>query len=205
MWRETSMALLVMALGMSKEDVQTAKEGHDVLGQGSDASQLMRASLAQLSKARSRLERAASSSQELAARTRRTSWEWLRRSSSVGSSSGADELAARTRRSSQDLLRWLRRSSVGSSSGALVTSTAAESSLAAQQAQGPLQLALDQPHLVSHERQTVTLAQLPGASIDLGSSRRDQRRRSSALSAASSVARRYRSLDDDMEVAQDGL
>jgi hypothetical protein len=66
-------------------------------------------------------------------------------------------------------------------------------------------LALSQPTLGSHESQEVTLAQLPGMSIELGSSRRDQRRRSSALSAASSVARHYRPLDDGMEVAQDVL
>jgi hypothetical protein len=66
-------------------------------------------------------------------------------------------------------------------------------------------LAPSQPTLGSHERQEVTLAQLPGTSIELGSSRRDQRRRSSALSAASSVARHYRPLDDGMEVAQDVL
>jgi hypothetical protein len=59
--------------------------------------------------------------------------------------------------------------------------------------------------LGSHQREEVTLAQIPGTSIELGSSRRDQRRRSSVLSAASSVARHYRPLDDDMEVAQDGL
>ena len=44
-----------------------------------------------------------------------------------------------------------------------------------------------------------------GSSIELGASRRDQRRRSSALSAASSIARHYRPLDDEMEVAQDEL
>ena len=40
----------------------------------------------------------------------------------------------------------------------------------------PLELALNQPTLGSHESQEVTLAQLPGTSIELGSSRRDQRR-----------------------------
>jgi hypothetical protein len=44
----------------------------------------------------------------------------------------------------------------------------------------------------------ITLAQLPGTSTELGSSRRDQRRRSSALSAASSASRRYRALEDDI-------
>jgi hypothetical protein len=77
--------------------------------------------------------------------------------------------------------------------------------LAMQEPQRPLELALSQPTLGSHERQKVTLAQLPGTLIQLGSCRRDQRRRSSALSAASLVARHYRPLDDDMEVAQDGL
>ena len=81
----------------------------------------------------------------------------------------------------------------------------AASPLVTQEMQRPLELALSQPTLGSHERQEVTLAQLPGTSIELGSCRRDQRRRSSALSAASSVARHYRPLDDDMEVAQDGL
>jgi hypothetical protein len=76
--------------------------------------------------------------------------------------------------------------------------------LAAQESQRRLELALSQPALGS-ERQEVSLAQLPGMSIELGSSRRDQRRRSSALSASSSVARHYRSLDDDMELAHDGL
>jgi len=32
LWREASMALLGMALGMSKEEAEYAKEGHDVLG-----------------------------------------------------------------------------------------------------------------------------------------------------------------------------
>jgi hypothetical protein len=77
--------------------------------------------------------------------------------------------------------------------------------LGTQEAQRPLELALNQPHLASHQAQEITLAQLPGSSIELGASRRDQRRRSSALSAASSIARHYRPLDDDMEVAQDGL
>jgi hypothetical protein len=77
--------------------------------------------------------------------------------------------------------------------------------LGTQEAQRPLELALNQPHLASHQAQEITLAQLPGSSIELGTSRRDQRRRSSALSAASSIARHYRPLDDDMEVAQDGL
>jgi hypothetical protein len=79
------------------------------------------------------------------------------------------------------------------------------SPLATHESQRPLELALSQPTLGSHERQEVTLAQLPGTSIELGSSRRDQRRRSSALSAASSVARHYRPLDGDMEAAQDVL
>jgi hypothetical protein len=48
-------------------------------------------------------------------------------------------------------------------------------------ASASLELALSQPTLGSHERQEVTLAQLPGTAIELGSSRRDQRRRSSAL------------------------
>jgi hypothetical protein len=87
----------------------------------------------------------------------------------------------------------------------LVTSITVESSLETQEAQRPLGLGLNQPHLASHQAQEITLAQLPGTSIELGASRRDQRRRSSGLSAASSVARRYQSLDDDMEVAQDGL
>jgi hypothetical protein len=77
--------------------------------------------------------------------------------------------------------------------------------LATQESQRPLELALSQPELVSHESREVTLAQLPGTPIELGSSRRDQRRRSSTLSAASSVARHYRPLDDDVEVAQDRL
>jgi hypothetical protein len=111
---------------------------------------------------------------------------------------------ARASSSSQRLLRRLRQSAAGSS-GALVTSTAIESSLETQHVQRPLELGLNQPHLTSHGRQEVTLAQLPGTSIELGSGRRDQRRRSSALSTASSVARHYRPLDDDMEVAQDGL
>jgi hypothetical protein len=111
---------------------------------------------------------------------------------------------ARAASSSQRRLRrcW---HSTGGSSSALVTSTAVESSLETQHVQRPLELALDQPHLTSHGRQEVTLAQLPGTSIELGASRRDQRRRSSALSAASSVARHYRPLDEDMEVAQGGL
>jgi len=33
-WRETSMALVGKALGLSKDEVRTAKEGKDVLGQG---------------------------------------------------------------------------------------------------------------------------------------------------------------------------
>jgi hypothetical protein len=77
--------------------------------------------------------------------------------------------------------------------------------LGTQQSQTPLELALNQPHLASHQAQEITLAQLPGTSIELGASRRDQRRRSSALSAASSIARRYQPLDDGMQVAQDGL
>jgi hypothetical protein len=65
-WRDTSMALLIKALRMSKEEVNNAKEGHDVLrSQGVDTSQLMRTSLARLSKARCSLLRAASSSQRL--------------------------------------------------------------------------------------------------------------------------------------------
>jgi hypothetical protein len=167
-WRDTSMVLLVKALAMDKEEVEAAKEGHDVLGQGTDAyaSQLMRASLARLSAVRRSLARAVGSSQRLLKRLRH---------------------------------------SVGGSSSALVTSTAVESSLEAQHAQRPIELALNQPHLASHEGQEVTLGQLPGTSIKLGASRRDQRRHSSVLSAASSVARHYRPLDDDMEVAQDGL
>jgi hypothetical protein len=81
----------------------------------------------------------------------------------------------------------------------------ASSPLATKEPQRPLEMALSQPALGSHERQEVTLAQLPGTSIELGSSRRDQRRRSSALSAASSVARHYRPLDDGMEGVQDAL
>jgi hypothetical protein len=77
--------------------------------------------------------------------------------------------------------------------------------LAAQDAQKAHEAALSQPELGSLERQEVALAQLTGAPLELGSSRRDQRRRSSALSAASSVARHYRPLDDEMEVAQDAL
>jgi hypothetical protein len=76
---------------------------------------------------------------------------------------------------------------------------------ATQDAQRAHELALSRPELGSLERQEVALAQLTGTSLELGSSRRDQRRRSSALSAASSVARHYRPLDDEMEVAQDGL
>jgi hypothetical protein len=71
--------------------------------------------------------------------------------------------------------------------------------------QRPLELALSQPESASHQAQEITLAQLPGSSIELGASRRDQRRRSSALSAASSIARHYQPLDDDMEVSQDRL
>jgi hypothetical protein len=59
--------------------------------------------------------------------------------------------------------------------------------LATQESQRPLELALSQPTLGSLERQEVALAQLPGTPLELGSSRRDQRRRSSALSAASSL------------------
>jgi hypothetical protein len=99
----------------------------------------------------------------------------------------------------------LRGHSAEGSPSALVSSTAVEGSLDTQQSQRPLELALNQPRLVSNELPEVTLTQLPGTSIELGASRRDQRRRSSAMSAASSVARHYRPLDDDMEVAQDGL
>jgi hypothetical protein len=67
----------------------------------------------------------------------------------------------------------------------------AASPLVTQEMQRPLELALSQPALGSHERQEVPLAQLPGTSMELGSSRRDQRRRSSGLSAASSIARHY--------------
>jgi hypothetical protein len=77
--------------------------------------------------------------------------------------------------------------------------------LATQESQRPLELALSQPTLGSHERQEVALAQLPGTLIELGSSRCGRPRRSSASSAASSVSRRYRPLDDDMDMAQGGL
>ena len=77
--------------------------------------------------------------------------------------------------------------------------------LGMQESQRPLEVALNQLESASHQAQEITLAQLPGTTIELGASRRDQRRRSSALSAASSVARHYRPLDDDMEVAQGGL
>jgi len=39
-WREASMKLLGMALGMSKEEVEDAKEGRDVLGLGADTKRL---------------------------------------------------------------------------------------------------------------------------------------------------------------------
>jgi hypothetical protein len=77
--------------------------------------------------------------------------------------------------------------------------------LATQDAQRAHEVTLAQPELGSLERHEVALAQLTGSSLELGSSRRDQRRRSSGLSAASSVARRYRPLDDEMEAAQRGL
>jgi hypothetical protein len=68
-----------------------------------------------------------------------------------------------------------------------------------------VEMRISQTTLSSHERQEVALAQLPGTLIELSSSRRDRLRRSSASSAASSVARRYRPVDDDMEVTQGGL
>jgi hypothetical protein len=77
--------------------------------------------------------------------------------------------------------------------------------LATRESQRPLESTLSQSTLGTDVRQEVSLAQLTGASIEFGTSRRGQRRRSSALSAASSVARHYRPLDDGMEVAQDGL
>jgi hypothetical protein len=64
-WRKTSMALLVKTLGMSKEEVESAKEGHDVLGLGSEVSQLLRASLARVSKAQRSLAYAAGSSRNV--------------------------------------------------------------------------------------------------------------------------------------------
>jgi hypothetical protein len=48
--------------------------------------------------------------------------------------------------------------------------------LATQESQRPLELALNQPHVASLETQEITLAQLPGTSIELGSSRRDRPR-----------------------------
>jgi hypothetical protein len=65
--------------------------------------------------------------------------------------------------------------------------------LAAHRAHEPAPI---QPELAGHG---IALAQLCGEPIELGPSRRDQRRRSSGLSAASSVARRYQPMDDDLE------
>jgi hypothetical protein len=64
--------------------------------------------------------------------------------------------------------------------------------LAAQTAH---ELAPSQPELAGHG---IALAQLCGDHIELDPSRRDQRRRSSGLSAASSIARRYQPMDDDL-------
>jgi hypothetical protein len=77
--------------------------------------------------------------------------------------------------------------------------------LAEQDAQSVHESALSQQELGNLEIHDVALAQLAGALLEPGSSRRDQRRWSSALSAASSVSRCYRVLDDGMEVAQAGL
>ena len=68
-----------------------------------------------------------------------------------------------------------------------------------------VEMRISQTTLSSHERQEGALAQLPGTLIELSSSRRDRLRRSSASSAASSVARHYLVLDDDMGAVQDGL
>jgi hypothetical protein len=113
---------------------------------------------------------------------------------------------ARMRRSiARFAQRALRRSKISQADGDNCGAIRPVMPLETQESQRPLELTLSQPTLGIHERQEVTLAQLPGTSIELGSCRRDQWRRSSALTAASSVARHYRPLDDDMEVAQDGL
>jgi len=62
---------------------------------------------------------------------------------------------------------------------------------------------LTQQGLASHDRQEVAVrAQLSSTATDLSPCRHDHRRRSSVLSVASSVSRRYEALDDDMEGLQ---
>jgi hypothetical protein len=64
-------------------------------------------------------------------------------------------------------------------------------------------VALSQQALANFDGQEAVCAELPGMPVE--PNRRDQRRQSSVLSAASSVARHYEAMDDDVEMHQEGL
>jgi len=129
----------------------------------------------------------------------------LSQSNDHASTSAARSLTSRMSKYTHALgAAWVTRMPASSSSIAPVSAEAAQVEIVSQPVtllatQRTHELAPSQPELAGHE---IALAQLCGEPIDLGPSRRDLRRISSGLSAASSIARRYQPMDDDFEAAR---